>query len=273
MKFGTFHVRTVLLLSAVLLPAMLFNAGCAPAAEPTTAVQAPTSVAAAASAAASPTPVVEPSVLPTVVEVTQPAEANPAELPTASPTAPEVQPAKETPAAAETQPAPGPQAAAPGAVETGLSAWCLPPDMAVSYAKDPLNPPAGAKKAKTTTSGLDVRGLPANGCVFVYTFASAAPGGVKLEISELNQPKPFLTADLKVVEGKPEVAWVLVRHGLITSPTAERVSLTFVVRDPLGQVLKRDQVRLVSSMPGTSKAEEGGEEDEEEDCGCSPILP
>ncbi len=151
--------------------------------------------------------------------------------------------APSTSAAAET---PTPPAAVPA---EGLSAWCLPENTALSYASDPANPPAFAKIGKYVKEALEVPNLPSSGCVFIYTFNQPAAEGLKLEVYEANQKTPWLTADLKPVEGQPNSVSALLRHTYIVAPPVWNISYTFALRGASGQELRRDKVNLHRWVP------------------------
>ncbi len=245
--------KLVYLLSLV-LPAVLFIAGCTPTA---TAVIPANTVKPAAPAVA-PSPTQEPTQAPTPVPATA----------TALPTATAQATATATSAAATptaTEAATIPQANQQP--DQAVAAWCLPFDAAVSNAKDPLQPPANAKKAKYANGVLELRNLPSNGCVILYTFDNAAPTGLKLEIYELKQKKPFFTVDLQPVSSKAETVWAFIRHTMIVAPPKESLSFTLVVRDPLGQVLHSDQVNIHSWVPEPTGVPSKG------DCGCTVVRP
>jgi hypothetical protein len=140
----------------------------------------------------------------------------------------------------------------------------------VSYAKDPLRPPANARLGHIGQNTLTVRNLPSNGCTFLYTFTQDAPAGLKLEISELKQSKPFATLDLQPVSGRADVVYAFVRHSYVINPPGSGIQLSYVVKDSLGQVLRRDQVNLYNWVPGTPAPKE---EEDQGDCGCTIKIP
>lgn len=242
-----------------LMALSVLAAGCAPALSPLQVT----------SAAAKPTTVPPTATLP-------------------APTATEVR-ATETPAASIPQTAASTATSTPAATVTStasilgqssgplaaqaikeLAGWCLPADAAVSYAKDPLSPSKNARMGHIGQNNLlVVRNMPSNGCVFVYTFTQAAPSGVKLEISELKQSKAFYTIDLQPVSSRPDVLYAFVRHSFVITPPGDGIQLAFVVKDSLGQLLRRDQVNLYNWVPGTPAPKE----EDEGNCGCTLPLP
>ncbi len=255
---GRFRPRLHYLFSWIMLGTIVILTGCTQAA--TTEISA-TATTVTNSAAAPATP------LPTKA----------AEVPTATTAATSTEAAAgsitETPKAAQpTTPPPAQptETAAPAsqAGEKGFSAWCLPLNTAVSYAKDPLNPPEFAKKAKFSNGVLEIGNLPASGCVFLFRFDKTAPSSIKLEVSEINQPTPFLKVDLQPAASSTDTLWAFVQHGAIISPGKESSSFSLTLRDPLGQALQKAQLKLHSWVPGTPAPKE-----EDDNCGCDAPLP
>lgn len=65
-----------------------------------------------------------------------------------------------------------------------------------------------------------------------------------LQVYEERAQKPWLTADLAPLEGKPETLAATLRHTYIAAPPLWDVSYQFVVADASGKELRRDQVNL-----------------------------
>jgi len=248
------------LFTLIAIVLILISTACTPAAAPTEEQK----VIAGAAASMAPTE-------PQVAESTNTPAVDP-ETPEALASAPETQPVEtstpsDTPAPeVDTTPV-EPAAVVPGVSPPEVGAYCLPLEASVLNIQEPLKPPSSAKQVKQTENELIVSGLPANGCVFYYTFKGAVPGDLKLEVSELANSKPFYKVELKPVEGNPETMWGLVRHVMIVSPMTETLAVNFTVRDPLGQVVRQDLVTLKSWVEGTPGPKES---DDDEDCGCQP---
>jgi len=198
----------------------LLSSACSPA--------APTS----APIAASPTTIqaVEPSATP---------------MPTA--TATEQPTATATATATEVPPTNTPEPTATPALALtadGLSGWCLPQNVLLSAASDPLSPPETAQIGAYTNDAFEVHNMPWSGCVFSYNFNQAAPEVLKLEVYEINAKSPWLTADLKPVEGKPEMVSALLTHSYIIDPPFWVINYEFALKDASGTELSRTPVNL-----------------------------
>ncbi len=128
--------------------------------------------------------------------------------------------------------------------QDGLSAWCLPENVLVSAASDPLAPPSKAQIGKIENGALEIRNMPFSVCIFLYTFNQPAPSGLKLEIYDLNQKTPWWKADLTPVSSKPTTVYVRLRHTYIINPPLWNVGYEFVLRDASGTELHRDRVNL-----------------------------
>ncbi|MBE0696742.1 MAG: hypothetical protein IH586_07450 [Anaerolineaceae bacterium] len=135
-----------------------------------------------------------------------------------------------------------------GLVENGLSAWCLPEHGIFATDFDPAHPPADARIADWTGSTLEVRNLPSNGCVFVYTFNQPAPAGLTLEISDSSGSKPFLTANL-VPSANPDAVYAVLHHTMIIAPPFWNVGFTIALKNGTGAELRHDQVNLHRWVP------------------------
>lgn len=132
----------------------------------------------------------------------------------------------------------------PAALKPGISAWCLPAEVLVSAASDPLKPPERANMGVMENGALEIKNMPFSVCVFLYTFTQAAPEGLKLEVYEMNQKTPWLKADLKPVEGKADTVYTHLRHSYIIDPPLWNIGYEFVVRDAAGAEIQRDTVNL-----------------------------
>lgn len=186
---------------------------------------------------------VAPAVLPTTPPTEAVVEAAPSATlpPSATPTTPP--PATETPIPPTETPAP---TAVPALALTGdgLSGWCLPENTLLSAASDPLTPAETAELSKVVNGALEIRNLPWSACVFTYTFNQPAPDGLKLEVYELGAKSPWLTSDLKPVEGKPETVSTLLNHSYIIAPPFWEISYEFALKDANGQEIARTPVNL-----------------------------
>ncbi len=175
--------------------------------------------------------------LPPTATATAPAEAAAAATNTAAPTFT----ATPLPPTATPQPSATPNLAL---AQDGLSAWCLPQNVLVSAASDPLAPPAKAQIGKIENGALEIRNMPWSACVFLYTFNQPAPSGLTLEIYDLNQKTPWWKADLTPISSKPTTVYTLLRHTYIIDPPLWNVGYEFAVRDANGTELHRDRVNL-----------------------------
>lgn len=128
--------------------------------------------------------------------------------------------------------------------QDGLSAWCLPPNVLVSAASDPLAPPAKAELSKVEKGALEIRNMPFSVCNFLYTFNQPAPDGLTLEIYDQGQKTPWWKTDLSPISDKPTIAYTALRHTYIIDPPLWNVSYDFVLRDSSGTELHRDRVNL-----------------------------
>lgn len=138
----------------------------------------------------------------------------------------------------------------PTLASTGLTGWCLPPDTALSYGADPLNPPPGALiGTNPEAGGLEIRNLPASACTFLYTFNQPAPAGLKLEVHEPGNEYAWLTADLASVEAQPDTSSTILRHTYIAQLPVWEAHYEFVLRDAAGNILRTDPVHLYRWMP------------------------
>jgi hypothetical protein len=147
-----------------------------------------------------------------------------------------------TPQPSETpQPSATPQLAI---AKDGISAWCLPENVLISAASDPLTPPAAARLSTFEKDALEIRNMPFSICLFMYNFNQSAPSGLKLEIYDMGQKKPWWTTDLGPVDGKPSMVYTPLRHTYIVNPPLWNVSYIFVVRDANGNEVQRNQVNL-----------------------------
>ncbi len=140
-------------------------------------------------------------------------------------------------------PQPSPTADLAG-LQKGISGWCLPQDVLVSAADDPLKPPERAQQGKIVNGALEIRNMPFSICVFLYAFEKPAPSGLKLEIYDLNQKTPWWKSDLTPVDGKANLVFTRLRHSYIVDPPLWSVGYEFVVRDSSGAELQRDVVNL-----------------------------
>jgi hypothetical protein len=127
---------------------------------------------------------------------------------------------------------------------TGISGWCLPAEVLVSAASDPLKPPERAEIGKIENGALEIRNMPFSVCVFMYAFEQPAPEGLMLEIYDLNQKTPWWKVDLKPVEGKPNIVYTRLLHSYIIDPPLWNVGYEFAVRDASGAEIQRDVVNL-----------------------------
>ncbi len=219
-------MKTVQFSIFLLIAVVLFGAGCS----------------------AAPTQVVEPALSPEV----QPS----ASLPLATSTPKPTLPPTYTPTAAEiptTAPSPTePSTPTPtfGPAGEGISAWCLPENASLGPASDPANPPAEGKIAQWTGTALEVRDLPSNGCVFIYTFNQPPASELSLQVSDSSESAPFLTAALTPVPGDENSVYALLRHTWIIAPPVWEVSFTFTLTGADGAVVRSDQVNLHRWTPG-----------------------
>jgi hypothetical protein len=131
-----------------------------------------------------------------------------------------------------------------GPTGKGVSAWCLPENADLGPTTDPAHPPAAAKIAEWTGTALEVRNLPSNGCVFIYTFNQPAPADLTLQISDLSGGASFLSAALVPVPGDPNSVYAVLRHTWIITPPVWDVGFTFVVTAAGGAALRSDPVNL-----------------------------
>ena len=86
--------------------------------------------------------------------------------------------------------------------------------------------------------------MPFSICNFMYNFNQPAPAGLKLEIYDLNQKKPWWTTELKPVDAHPNMVYAPLRHTYIVNPPLWNVDYEFVIRDANGNELQRNQVNL-----------------------------
>jgi hypothetical protein len=211
---------------ALIVVVILLLAACGPASATQPAANPP-------DAAASATLVQEAS-------ATQP----PAE-PTTAPTNTQVPPtATPLPPTETAAPPPSPTAAILGLAPDGVSGWCLPENVLVSAASDPLKPPERANLGKVENGALEIRNMPFSVCVFLYKFNQPAPAGLKLEIYDLNQKAPWWKVDLLPVNGQPETVYTNLRHTYIVNPPLWNVGYEFAVRDASGKEVTRGKVNL-----------------------------
>ncbi len=181
-----------------------------------------------------------------------PTAQQPADTPTAAPThtATLAPTATEQPTSTPIQPTNTPEPTATAmptlgvVAEDGLSAWCLLPGMLATQYKDPSAPPQNAVFGTVTEEGFDVSNLPYTACTFIYQFNQAAAPGMKLQIFEVEQTKPWLTADLLPVETDPNSAAAQVSHIYIVQPPLWDVSYDFAVVNADGTEIRRDRVNL-----------------------------
>jgi hypothetical protein len=161
---------------------------------------------------------------------------------TSAPTNTEVPTATPTPLPTSTpEPTATPQLAL---AQDGFSGWCLPENVLVSAASDPMNPPPAAEKSKIVDNALEIRNMPFSVCIFMYKFNQTAPAGLKLEIYDLNQKIPWWKTDLNPVDGQTGTVYTRLRHTYIVNPPLWNVSYVFVVRDANGTELQRSQVNM-----------------------------
>jgi hypothetical protein len=266
-------------LAVSLVVILLLTAGCTPKAvvpdkavqtQPTTAVQVE---AAAATLVVEATATEAPQTAAAAVAVATDTLAAAAAQPPAA-TATKAAPAAPA-AAAATATLVAATPAGTAEPDKSFNAWCLPLDASVGQARDPLKPPANAKLARLTTDSMVIRNLPSNGCIFLYSFPQNASADLQLEVSEANSPSPFFKTKLQPVAGRSDVVYALVRHAMIIAPPSESVTYTFALRDPLGQVLRKDQVKLYAFVPAASGGNSSDDEGDSggEDCGCTVPLP
>ncbi len=215
--------KTALILSS--LACLLIMTACG-SASPAAPSAAPVSDTAPAASAPTATATVEPTATP--------APSNTPE-PTLTATLP---PPTETPAPTATV------TPDPNALPVGISGWCLPDEVMVSAASDPMKPPEAALIGTMVENGLEIRNQPFSVCVFRYTFEQAAPQGLTLEIYDINQKTPWWKAELTPVEGHPNTVYTQLRHTYIIDPPLWEVHFEFAVRDSGGAELQRDVVNL-----------------------------
>lgn len=137
-----------------------------------------------------------------------------------------------------------PQPSQTPVLETQISGWCLPAEVLVSAASDPLKPPERAQVGVIEKGALEIRNMPFSVCVFLYTFNQPAPTGLKLEIYDLNQKTAWWKTDLKPVDGKANTVYTNLTHSYIIDPPLWNVGYEFVVRDAGGKELQRNVVNL-----------------------------
>jgi hypothetical protein len=163
----------------------------------------------------------------------EPTSPPPTEAPTLAPT--------ETPTETPLPPTATPL---PELAAEGVQGWCLPEDATLAMTSDPLNPPASARLGQMGAAGLEIRNLPAFACVFTYTFNQTPPEGLALQVYEARGQKPWLTAELKPVEGSPNAVSATLRHTYIIAPPLWDVAYQFALVDASGKELRRDPVSL-----------------------------
>jgi hypothetical protein len=129
-------------------------------------------------------------------------------------------------------------------VQGGISGWCLPENVLISAGSDPLNPPAVAQIGKIIDSALEIRNMPFSLCNFMYLYNQPAPTGLKLEIYDINQKKPWWTTELMPVNGNPNMVYAPLRHTYIVNPPLWNIGYEFVVRDTTGNELNHNRVNL-----------------------------
>lgn len=131
-----------------------------------------------------------------------------------------------------------------GPAEDGISAWCLPNEMIATLFNDPAAPPQNAVFGAASTEGFEVNSLPHTACTFIYKFNQEVTPGMKLQVFELNQSAPWLTADLVPVAEAPDSVAAQLTHSYIIQPPYWDISYDFVVVDADGAEIRRDRVNL-----------------------------